>query len=639
MAVSVNSNLASLGAQRRLGKATSVLEQAFRRLSSGRRIEKGADDAAGLSVAAALHLDSRVAVQGIRNLNDGISFLEIAEGAMASLTDIVQRITELAEQAANGVLSPDQRLPLDAEADELVREFNRIRQSTSFNGRLIFDDDFGALSLQESYGIQGSLTVELALSETTTSPAGTYSTRLDIASGVTSDAPSIVDVNNDGILDILNTSSGSSSPGAINVFLGQGDGTFGPLIHSLASPSSFPNVIADFNEDGFVDVAVALTGSGNLNIHFGAGDGTFGAGQSVGAGGGSVYSIAAADVNHDNNVDIVTVTMTDDEANVLLGNGNGTFQAPLNYPTDASNPRAVALADLNGDTHLDIITADSGGDILTVRLGIGNGTFGSRNGFATGNLLDDDGGPPDLAIADLNGDGDLDVAVTGGSDGMVHIHFGDGSGNLGGPTSIPAGNIPVGVEAADLNGDGLIDLVSAARGGDEIYISYNSGGGSFQAPTVIATGQEPFLLTIGDLNGDGAPDILVGAQLDDELNLFFQDVTTTTRTVDFVRALDPVDLTTQGAALSTLDSTRERLNELNLNRGTIGSFRSRIDVAISRQRIAVESFRAAESAIVDADIAAEAATLTSAAILQGAGAAVLAQANEAPALSLRLLGV
>ncbi|MCC6953384.1 MAG: hypothetical protein IT290_04645 [Deltaproteobacteria bacterium] len=112
---SINTNLASLNAQRQLSRVTSELDQTFQRLSSGLRINRASDDAAGLSVAKGIEADSRVYKQGVRNLNDAISYLDIADGAQSSLKVILFRARELATQAANGTLGKSQRSRLNEE--------------------------------------------------------------------------------------------------------------------------------------------------------------------------------------------------------------------------------------------------------------------------------------------------------------------------------------------------------------------------------------------------------------------------------------------------------------------------------------------------------------------------------------------
>ena len=139
MPISIASNIASLTAQRRLGENSQELSKTYEKLSSGMRINHASDDAAGLAIASGLNTNTRVYQQGVRNLNDGISVHNIADSALGELTNVVTRIQELAEQAANGTFSAKQRASIDTEAQALAKEYSRIAKSTQFNGLNLFD--------------------------------------------------------------------------------------------------------------------------------------------------------------------------------------------------------------------------------------------------------------------------------------------------------------------------------------------------------------------------------------------------------------------------------------------------------------------------------------------------------------------
>ena len=134
MALTINTNIASLNAQRRLSASTSSLRQSFERLSSGLRIVRARDDAAGLAIADTLKADQRIASVAIRNANDGVSLISIADGALNEIGNVLQRMGELAEQSANGTLSSSQRSALDQEFSALGSEITRISNTTTFNG-------------------------------------------------------------------------------------------------------------------------------------------------------------------------------------------------------------------------------------------------------------------------------------------------------------------------------------------------------------------------------------------------------------------------------------------------------------------------------------------------------------------------
>lgn len=134
MAVTLGSNIASLQAQRRLSLASDSLGKTYERLSSGQRINRASDDAAGLAIADALRSDQRVATVAVRNANDGISTIAIADSALAQIGNVLTRMAELAEQSANGVFSVSQRSALQNEFTALASEIERIAVTTQFNG-------------------------------------------------------------------------------------------------------------------------------------------------------------------------------------------------------------------------------------------------------------------------------------------------------------------------------------------------------------------------------------------------------------------------------------------------------------------------------------------------------------------------
>ncbi len=134
MAITIGSNIASLQAQRRLGIATDQLSRTFERLASGQRINRASDDAAGLAIADSLRANQRVASVAIRNANDGISTIGIADSALGEIGNVLSRLAELAEQSANGVFSTQQRSALSNEFIALASEIERIANTTTFNG-------------------------------------------------------------------------------------------------------------------------------------------------------------------------------------------------------------------------------------------------------------------------------------------------------------------------------------------------------------------------------------------------------------------------------------------------------------------------------------------------------------------------
>lgn len=153
MALNIRTNVPSLAAQRNLYDATERLRTSYERLSSGLRINRAKDDAAGLAIAETLKADQRVAQVAIRNANDGISIISITDGAIAQITNVMSRLAELASQSANGVYSNAQRSALQLEFTALMSEVERIAYTTEFNGMLLLS---GGANVSFQVGFDGS---------------------------------------------------------------------------------------------------------------------------------------------------------------------------------------------------------------------------------------------------------------------------------------------------------------------------------------------------------------------------------------------------------------------------------------------------------------------------------------------------
>ena len=152
MALTVNTNIASIQAQRSLGSVTQKLGQSFRRLSSGLRIATAADDAAGLAISERLRAQVRSMDQARRNANDGISMVQTAEGALNETGNLLLRLRELSVQANNGTVSGADRDTLQQEFSDLVDEIDRIAQSTEFNNINLLDGSQASVTFQVGIG-------------------------------------------------------------------------------------------------------------------------------------------------------------------------------------------------------------------------------------------------------------------------------------------------------------------------------------------------------------------------------------------------------------------------------------------------------------------------------------------------------
>ena len=143
MALTINTNVMSLNAQRNLGKSQNALANSMQRLSSGLRINSAKDDAAGLAISDRMTAQVRGLNQAARNANDGISLAQTAEGALQESTNLLQRMRELAVQSANDTNSASDRASLNDEVTQLKAELDRIAQTTEFNGKKVIDGTLG----------------------------------------------------------------------------------------------------------------------------------------------------------------------------------------------------------------------------------------------------------------------------------------------------------------------------------------------------------------------------------------------------------------------------------------------------------------------------------------------------------------
>ncbi|AKJ30994.1 flagellin [Caldimonas brevitalea] len=159
MPQTINTNIASLTAQRNLNSSQSSLSTSMQRLSSGLRVNSAKDDAAGLAIAERMSTQVRGLNVAARNANDGISLAQVAEGALGKVSDMLQRMRELAVQSANATNSTDDRKALQAEVSQLRDEINRVAKQTAFNGQKLLDGSFSAATFQVGANSGESITI------------------------------------------------------------------------------------------------------------------------------------------------------------------------------------------------------------------------------------------------------------------------------------------------------------------------------------------------------------------------------------------------------------------------------------------------------------------------------------------------
>jgi flagellin len=622
MPLGILNNIPSLAAENQLTLTNNALQTTLQQLSSGSRINSGADDAAGLAIANGLQANVTALSQSVSNANNGVGELQLADGALAQVTTLLNRAITLATESATGTVSNPQRTALQAEYSSILAEINRVGSSTTYNGQAVFQSgsapnlnaqssllgSAGALALGDVLTVGGKTSVTAGGTTFSYTAATTSGANLNEVSSATAGltsasaiASGTIYTSTRGTLTTIYTATGATTVGELQTAINTGAATtnFTVTGTDTANHGGYQATLTPAGKLQIVD----LQGNSNLatveTIHV-----TTGAFAANAAATSTVQDLINA-VNNDTTVGAKAalvngaLQITDPlNRNNLVATTTDTLlgAAVAGAPTTFTTPNTVGAATTNlnqlvgnagGLTTATTLGAskvyafDAGGKTFTYTSNAGNtNTIGDLLSAINNPLTDaaglsayvNSGG--NLVITDPNNSGNLKVDVTNTETAL---------GTLTNPSSTSV--------AAPTN----------------IFLSDATAVGSSQISVQIGS-----LTTAGITNGTGGSAVNLNAS--------------------------GADITTQGNAQATLTLISSAIANIASVRGTLGASVNRLVAASNVLNSQVQNLTSAQNTITAADIPAAVASLTKFSILEQTGIAALAQANQQQQLVLKLLG-
>ncbi len=662
MAMVINSNIMSLNAQRNLTLSQNDLNTSMERLTSGKRINSAADDAAGLSISNRMTSQVRGLNQAIRNANDGASLIQTAEGALDESTNILQRMRELSIQSANGTYDSGNRGTLNAEVKQLVSELDRIAETTSFNGLNILDGSLGKVDLQ--VGSEANQTIELSIQAMDSRTLGLGSTSVDVVGGENSLVADTTAINNNDIM--INGQSimavGETWTGGtddmdelIDKINTNVNGVTASTIASATSTDVGDGILAE-GETFKVDVkkldgtttSVEVTDTENMDQLV----------DKLNAEGGGLISASVGDDGK------LTITAENVESLTFTDGGSG--------PNGAGGTLAATTASI-------ALSSDDGAEVTIERGTTGTlsdlESFGFRESNEAGVIEGEAVDANAFAVGDLKINGvDVGVSETGGLiDKVAAIN--DISDETGVTASVFSGveidtSTATGAWAA---GDFTINGEVITSGADlDALVTAINGVKDSTGVTATLSGQNLLLegdvsqIAFGDASGtadngaaltailgggvtvaDAAGGIKLSSDNGNPISVDHKNAAAEAKSGlldansagggSFGAAISSLDISTAAGAQKAIGIIDNALEQINSTRGDLGAVSNRLDFTVNNLSNVSENVAAARSRIEDADFAAESAALSRAQVLQQAGTAMLAQANAAPQQVLSLL--
>ncbi len=340
-----------------------------------------------------------------------------------------------------------------------------------------------------------------------------------IPSGAGPQSLVVADLNGDGKPDIV---VDNFSDNTVGVMLGKGDGTFGTQKTYPTGDEPEGMIVADMNHDGIPDIIVPNRANNNVGILLGHGDGTFENESTISVGNGP-RAVAVGDFNGDGNLDLAVANNVDSSVTILFGNGQGSFPTQTTIAHVANKVNSIAVGDFNGDGKLDFVTVGLNESEAVVFPGDGAGAFGTAiDSPLAGDVT---AGVSSVAVADMNGDGKQDLVIANyETSNTVGVLLGNGNGTFGTMTTFSTGaaSFPDVVRVADVNGDGKLDVIASTSNSNAVVLLGN-GDGSLNAFTSLATGGYPDVFAVADINGDGSPDLVFPNFGDNNISVLLND--------------------------------------------------------------------------------------------------------------------
>ena len=639
MALTINTNIASLNAQKNLSKTQNALNKSIGRLSSGLRINSAKDDAAGMAISNRFTTQIRGLDQAVRNANDGISLLQTSEGAMQETTSILQRMRELAVQASNDTNSPSDRASLQGEMDQLYSEIDRIAGSTKFNGINLVDGSGGAVNFQIGSDSGQSISVTLKSIKTKDLNLNGYSKLGDLNSGrvgmLGGASATGLSINGTGIASAatstakaaataINLATGTTGVTAVayNTYKGAGKvsgivtglliGTTAANMATIAASGSMTELVSNINRDA-PGVTATLAGDGSITLSNDTGENIVVGGDPTSSGlTGGTYRGYISLTDDANEAIAITSTSGGTAANVNLW-GFNVSTGSTNITSQAVSSNSMAAGDLaiNG-VSVGASTGSSAGDkaaaINLIKLSSGVTASATTQVKYTVNM------------ANVTGAGASGLSINGSSVNLTGATAMDGVifqiNRLGGGV----------VASADTGGQ----LVLTASSGLDITIAGASASGIMGAAATNVTHG-----TISLVSDTGADIKIAGSASSSGTSALAAGFVEQGGSSEAVGS--GLSVMTMANANNAIDRIDNAINQVSENRAELGAVQNRLDSTISNLQNASENFSAANGRLMDADFAKETADMSKQQILMQAGVAMLAQAKQLPQQVLQLL--